>query len=70
MSVSDERGAERPVRAVPVGTNRGAGANHTAEPAANVDTKPARELAQQAKLLNQKVQAEVARVVVGVEEVT
>ncbi len=34
------------------------------------EVKPARELAQQAKLLNQKVTAEVARVVVGVEAVT
>src|SRR5262249_54283488 len=39
-------------------------------PAASPDSKAAHELAQQAKQLNQKVCAEVARVVVGVDLVT
>lgn len=40
------------------------------EPAAMMDSRPARELAQQAKQVYQQVAAEVARVVVGAEAVT
>jgi MoxR-like ATPase len=49
--------------APPIGTQQA----HDAPPA---DGKPAHELAQQAKQLNQRVTAEIARVVVGVEPVT
>jgi MoxR-like ATPase len=72
MSVTDDRGSDRsPVRAVPVGGRTPApSTNHTGEPNPTTDTRPARELAQQARQLNQKVAAEVARIVVGVEQVT
>ena len=73
MSVTDDRGSDRPGRAVPVGTGRAApSANHAARAEANptTDTKPARELAQQAKQLYQKVAAEVAKIVVGADLVT